>query len=71
MYLNTVFKYNVFKYCPALVIGPLHECSVSMHKSRTSVRHSRMNQSRLEEQEKREKERGKTKARKLMKRKAA
>ena len=20
MYLNTVFKYNVFKYCPALVI---------------------------------------------------
>ena len=21
MYLNTVFKYNVFKYCPALVQG--------------------------------------------------
>ena len=20
MYLNTVFKYNVFKYCPALVV---------------------------------------------------
>ena len=21
MYLNTVFKYNVFKYCPALPVG--------------------------------------------------
>ena len=21
MYLNTVFKYNVFKYCPALIIS--------------------------------------------------
>ena len=21
MYLNTVFKYNVFKYCPALLHG--------------------------------------------------
>ena len=20
MYLNTVFKYNVFKYCPALIL---------------------------------------------------
>ena len=21
MYLNTVFKYNVFKYCPALIMN--------------------------------------------------
>ena len=45
----------------ANVIGPLHECkkvcpwmqeSVSMHKSPTPVRHSRMNQAREEEEEK-------------------
>ena len=23
MYLNTVFKYNVFKYCPALQVGKI------------------------------------------------
>ena len=42
--------------------------SVSMHKSPTPVRHSRMNQEREEEEEKRET--GKTEARRLMERKA-
>ena len=42
--------------------------SVSMHKSPTPVRHSRMNQAREEEEEK---ETGKTEARRLMERKAA
>ena len=50
----------------ANVIGPLHECkkvcqwmqeSVSMHKSPTPVRHSRMNQARSEEEEKERQER--------------
>ena len=45
--------------------------SVSMHKSPTPVRHSRMNQARLEEKEKRGRETGKTEARRLMERKAA
>ena len=35
------------------VIGPLHECKkVSMHKSPTPLRHSRMNQARSEGEEK-------------------
>ena len=42
--------------------------SVSMHKSPTPVRHSRMNQARSEEEEKKS---GKTEARRLMERKAA
>ena len=50
----------------ANVIGLLHECkkvcpwrqeSVSMHKSPTPVRHSRMNQARAEEEEKERQER--------------
>ena len=46
--------------------------SVSMHKSPTPVRHSRMNQARSEEEEKeRGRETGKTEARRLMERKAA
>ena len=44
--------------------------SVSMHKSPTPVRHSRMNQARSEEEEK-ERKTGKTEARRLMERKAA
>ena len=43
--------------------------SVSMHKSPTPVRHSRMNQAKSEEEEK-ERETGKTEARRLMERKA-
>ena len=43
------------------------QVSMSMHKSPSPVRHSRMNQARLEEEEKRETE--KTEARKLMGRK--
>ena len=43
--------------------------SVSMHKSPTPVRHSRMNQARSEEEEK--ERTGKTEARRLMERKAA
>ena len=45
--------------------------SVSMHKSPTPVRHSRMNQARSEEQEKRGRETGKTEAKRLVERKAA
>ena len=45
--------------------------SVSMHKSPTPLRHSRMNQARSEEEENRGKETGKTEARRLMERKAA
>ena len=45
--------------------------SVSMHRALPSVvRHSRMNQARSEEEEK-ERETGKTEARRLMERKAA
>ena len=42
-----------------------------MHKSPAPVRHSRMNQARSEEEEKRGRETGKTEARRLMERKAA
>ena len=47
---------------------PWMQESVSMHNSPTPLRHSRMNQARLEEEEK---ETGKTEARRLMERKAA
>ena len=57
------------------VSGPLHECkkvAMSKHKSPTQVRHSRMNQARLEEEvKKRGRETGKTEARRLIERKAA
>ena len=48
MYLNTVFKYNVFKYCPALYIyiyiyiyGPTQEKdNLLLHKlDRRKLRH--------------------------------
>ena len=56
------------------VIGPLHECKKVCPCTKalpTHLRHSRMNQARLEEEEKRGRETGKTEARRLMERKAA
>ena len=51
---------------------PWMQESVSMHKSPTPVRHSRMNQANSEEEEKkRGRGSGKTEARRLMERKAA
>ena len=31
-YLNTVFKYNVFKYCPALIVSPSDEIVIDIKK---------------------------------------
>ena len=45
--------------------------SVSMHKSTTPLRHSRMNQARSEEEEKERKRGRETEAKRLMERKAA
>ena len=50
---------------------PWMQESVSMHKSPTPVRHSRMDQTSSEEEEKRGGETGKTEARGLMERKTA
>ena len=33
MYLNTVFKYNVFKYCPALSVGNISLAQIMYQKS--------------------------------------
>ena len=55
-------------------MGPLHECKKYVHaqKPYPIVRHSRMNQERLEEEtKKRVRETGKVDARRLMERKAA
>ena len=49
---------------------PWMQESVSMHKSPTPLRHSRMNQARPEEEEKIGRETGKTESKKLMERKA-
>ena len=50
---------------------PRMQESVSMHKSPTPIRHSRINHARSEEDEKRGRETGKTEAWRLMERKAA
>ena len=43
MYLNTVFKYNVFKYCPALGNGNLNSSNSNSYDGSCSGGNSNLN----------------------------